>query len=111
MTCVPWPSRAEGAMPSRTNETERLTLFYALALGAVAALYRLAPYAYQYLLGATAPEVLWNLMPVGVMFISDLLLIVPIHWLTDGRYAALGWGRPLIYASFAVYSLLGRLVG
>jgi hypothetical protein len=119
-------------MPSRTNDRERLTLVYALILGVVAALYRLAPYAYQYLLGATAPEVLWNLMPVGalalfagsrlrtrhawllpvaVMFVSDLLLIVPIHWLTNGQYSALGWGRPLIYASFAAYSLLGRLVG
>jgi hypothetical protein len=119
-------------MPSRKNEHDRLTLVYALALSAIAALYRLAPYGYQYLLEAPAPEVLWNLMPVGalalfagsrlrtrfawllpvaVMFISDLLLIVPIHWLTKGQYSALGWGRPLIYASFLAYALLGRLVG
>jgi len=119
-------------MPSRTHEHERLTFVYTLVIGAIAALYRLGPYAYQYLLDAPAPEVLWNLMPVGafalfagsrlrtrfawllpvaVMLISDLLLIVPIHWLTKGQYSAFGWGRPLVYASFTVYALLGRLVG
>src|SRR5262249_52153286 len=109
MTVVPWARRVEGGRPCRTPEPERVALVYTLVIGAIAALYRLGPYAYQYLLDAPAPEVLWNLMPVGafalfagsrlrtrfawllpvaVMLISDLLLIVPIHWLTKGQYSA-----------------------
>ncbi len=100
------------------------TLLYALALGAFAAACRLLPY---YLPSVSA--YLWNLMPMGAlalfvgsrlrgyyayliplgaMLVSDLLLIRPV---AEMGFQAMGWSRPLIYASFAVYVLIGRLVG
>jgi len=103
---------------------DRLTLFFALILGVVAALYRLAPYT---ILADNAAFV-WNLMPVGalclfvgsrlrshwaylfpvaVMVVSDLLLVIP---LSKMGYSAFGWGRLLIYASFTVYVLIGRMI-
>src|SRR5262245_17526490 len=116
-------------MPTLRHEHERLTLVYALILAVVAALYRLAPY---YLFDTPEGQAaVWNLMPVGalavfvgsrlrthyafllplaVMLISDLLLIEPIHRLTGGKYSAMGWGRLVVYASFTVYVLIGRLV-
>lgn len=111
-------------MPLRS--TDRLTLAYALVLGAAAALYRLAPY---YLFDGPAAGALWNLMPVGavalfagsrlraayayllpvgVMLLSDLLLIAPLQRL---GWPAFGWGRLVVYASFLGYVLLGRVVG
>jgi hypothetical protein len=109
----------------RNYQETRLTLIYAVLLGAVAVGYRLVP---PYLLGPGS-HFAWNLMPVGAlalfvgarlpslwawlvplgaMVASDLLLIP--------AYAAQGidsisWTTtPFIYASFALYALLGRLV-
>ena len=101
-----------------------LTLKYTLAVGAIAALYRLAPY---YLLPSGA-HLLWNLAPVGAlalfagarlrtshaflvplgaMLLSDLLLIAPLKAL---GYSAFTWDAPITYASFAAYVLIGRLI-
>lgn len=87
-------------------------------------LLRLAPY---YWLGADR-DLVWNLiplgalamfvgsrwrsrwaalLPVGVYFLSDLLLIAPLAQL---GWPAFSWGTPMIYASLAVYFFLGRLV-
>jgi hypothetical protein len=101
-----------------------LTLGYTLVLGVLAAVYRLAPY---YLLPENM-HLFWNLAPVGalalfagsrlraayafcvplgVMLVSDLLMIPP---LTAKGMSSFSWGTPLIYASFAVYVLIGRLI-
>jgi hypothetical protein len=109
----------------RTND-RTLTLSYTLALGALVAVYRLTPYL-LYKLPQEA-HLLWNLMPVGalvmfagsrlrerwvflfpvgVMLISDLLLIAPLRAL---GFSAFSWGTPIIYASFMVYVLIGRLI-
>jgi hypothetical protein len=107
-----------------TND-RRLTLFYVLALCAIAVLYRLVPY---YLL-PPGSYLLWNMAPVGglalfagsrlrqrsailapvaVMLISDLLLIGP---LATNQMTPFSWiGTPLIYGSFAAYALIGRLI-
>jgi hypothetical protein len=104
---------------------DRLTLVYVLAVAVFAALYRLLPY-----MPGLERFYLWNLTPVGalalfagsrlrrrwawlvpvaVLLASDLLLCVP---LALRGMSAFSWlGTPLCYASFAVYVLLGRLVG
>lgn len=102
----------------------RFTLLYALVLGVIVALYRLLPY---YVL-EPGTNLLWNLVPMGAlslflgsrlrspwayllplaaMFVADLLLIRPL--------AALGFDSfsertPIVYASFAFYVLVGRLI-
>src|SRR5687768_2018392 len=114
MTVVPRRRTMELMMPFRRTGPERLTLVYAVALGVVAALYRLAPY---YLFDDPMQGAVWNLMPAGalalfvgsrlrahyaylvpvaVMLVSDLLLIGPIHRLTDGQYSAMGRGRLVV---------------
>ena len=106
------------------NET-RLTLTYAVLLGAMTVGYRLVS---PYLLGPGS-HFAWNLMPVGAlalfagarlrsrwawlvplgaMLASDLLLIP--HYARMG-IASMAWATtPFIYASFALYALLGKLV-
>jgi hypothetical protein len=101
-----------------------LTLIYTLALGVFAAACRLLPYyVFDPLSGDT-----WNLAPVGglalfvgsrlrsrwaylvplgAMLVSDLLLIRPLAAM---GLPSMGWGTPLIYASFAVYVLIGRWI-
>jgi hypothetical protein len=104
---------------------DRLTLAYVLALAVLAALYRAAPY---YLFGPDRYH-LWNLVPVGalalfagsrlrssrawlvplaVMLVSDLLLWYPQYRMGMSPFSWLG--TPLIYGSFVVYVLIGRLV-
>jgi hypothetical protein len=103
-----------------------VTLIYTLALGALVAVYRLTPYL-LYKLPHEA-HVLWNLMPVGalvmfagsrlrerwvilfpvgVMLLSDLLLIAPLREL---GFSSFSWSTPLFYASFMVYVLIGRMI-
>jgi hypothetical protein len=81
-------------------------------------------------LWGASPEAvtIWHLMPVGAlglfagarlrswwvllapglaMVLSDLLLIKP---LADAGYHAFGWGTPVIYASYTLYAVLGRVL-
>jgi hypothetical protein len=102
----------------------RLTLTYAVVLGVLVAIYRLLPY---YLFDPSQP-LLWNLVPVGalslfvgsrlrgwyafalpvlVMLVSDLLLILPLARMNQQAFSL---GTPIIYASFAAYVLIGRLI-
>ena len=110
----------------RSRQETRLTLVYAVILGVLTVGYRLVvPYR---LLG---PEVdfAWNLMPMGAlalfvgarmsslwawlipfgaMLASDLLLIPA--YAAQGS-ASISWdSTPFIYASFALYASIGRLV-
>lgn len=106
-----------------SNNSFRLTLGYALVLGVFAAACRLMPY---YL--PSRSDLMWNLMPMGAlglfvgsrlrgwvayavplgaMLVADLLLIRPVAAL---GYSAINWGTPLIYASFVLYVLIGRLI-
>jgi len=101
-----------------------VTLIYALVLGVFSAGCRLLPYY-----APALTDGLWNLAPVGAlalfvgsrlrgpyayavplaaMVVSDVLLIRP---LAELGWPAMGPGRPLIYASYALYVLIGRLVG
>jgi hypothetical protein len=117
---------AGGAMHTdRRAAVDRLTLVYILGLGVLAALYRLVPY---YLLHPDRAFV-WNLVPVGalalfagsrlrsgwawlvplgVMLVSDLLLWYPLYQRGMSPFSWLG--TPIIYASFAVYVLVGRMI-
>jgi hypothetical protein len=102
----------------------RLTWLLAAAFAAFAVLWRLGPYLFD--LGPGAHFV-WNLTPVGalgvflgvrmrsrwalllplaVMLVSDLLLWKP---LADHGLHAFSRMTPLIYGSFLIYALLGRL--
>jgi hypothetical protein len=111
--------------PRESGPSWSITLFYILGLMAFTVVYRLVPYWFD--LGTQARFV-WNLTPVGALglfagmhlrwrwaflvpllalFVSDLLLIEP---LARQGLSAFSWGRPLIYASFAVYVLLGGFV-
>ena len=107
----------------RTQVSLRLTIAFVAFFAVLAVLLRVAP---RYLdLGGGV----WNLMPVGAlalfagsrlrtrwaylvplgaMLVSDLLLIRPLASLGVFTFT---WGTPLIYASFAVYVLIGRLIG
>lgn len=106
-----------------STRTFRLTLGYALVLGVFAAACRLLPYYFD-----SQSDRLWNLMPMGAvalfvgsrlrgisaylvplgaMLVADLLLIGPVAAL---GYSAFSWGTPLIYASFALYVLIGHLI-
>jgi hypothetical protein len=101
-----------------------LTWLLAAAFAAFAVLWRLGPYLFD--LGPDARFV-WNLTPVGalgvflgvrlrsrwalllppaVMLVSDLLLWKP---LADRGFHAFSRWTLLIYGSFLVYALLGRL--
>jgi len=103
----------------------RLTLLYVLVIAVLAALLRLAPRWFD-----LGPGV-WNLMPVGalalfagsrlrtrwawlvplaVMFVSDLLLIYPLAKMDPPMSAFSLFRTPIIYGSFALYVALGRLV-
>ena len=109
---------------NRSGQTG-LTLVYVLVIAVLAALLRLAPRWFD-----LEPGV-WNLMPVGalalfagsrlrtrsawlvplaVMFVSDLLLIYPLAKLDPPSSAFSLIRTPIIYASFALYVGLGRLV-
>ncbi len=103
-----------------------LTLNYVLVVSVIAALFRLAPY---YLLSdPTKVHPLWNLaavgglalftgsrlrerwaflVPLGVMLFADLLLIRPLSAM---GWPAFSWGRLIIYTSFLIYVLIGRLI-
>jgi hypothetical protein len=97
----------------------------AIVVAAMTVLYRIAPY---YLNGGPQQSTLWNfvpigalalfagarlrtpwafLLPLGAMFLSDLLLIRPVAEL---GYSAFGWGRLLIYGCLALYFFSGRLL-
>jgi hypothetical protein len=110
----------------RTSDSRRLTITYLLIVAAIAALYRLAPYFV--LRDRTEANVLWNmaavgglslfagsrlrqrwafLIPVGMMLLSDLLLIAPLLALNLSPFS---WGTPIIYASFTLYVFMGRLI-
>jgi hypothetical protein len=101
-----------------------LTWTFVLVLSAIAVAYRMAPY---YLL-PPGTYLLWNLVPIGalalfagsrlrqhwayavplaIMLVSDLMLIRPLAALGMSPFS---WGTVLIYASFAVYVLIGRLI-
>src|SRR5262249_18262299 len=114
-----------------SSDKDRFRIWmYALCLGALAVVYRVAARF------APVPEglvtepgqiSLWNLMPIGalalfvrsrlrtrfafglplgVMFLADLVL-VPI--LNRQGWPSFYVGTPVVYASFLVYVLLGRL--
>jgi hypothetical protein len=109
---------------ARTHEhTLTLACALGLALAAIGVGCRLVP---RYLPGT---DLLWHMMPVGAlalfvgsrlrmrwavllplgtMLISDLLLIRP---LASQGLAAFGWGSLVVYLSFALYVLIGRLIG
>jgi hypothetical protein len=107
----------------RRTGVDRLTLVYILVLGVLAAFARLLPY----LLGPDR-SFAWQLVPVGavalfagsrlrspaawlvplaVMFVSDLLISIPLAKL---ELSAFSLGTPIIYGSFALYVLIGRLI-
>jgi hypothetical protein len=109
---------------NRRAGVDSLTLVYILVLGALAALFRQAPY---YLFDGDRPYA-WNLMPVGalalfagsrlrsawawlvplgIMLVSDLLLWYP---LAEKGMSTFSLGTPIIYGSFAVYVLIGRMI-
>jgi Family of unknown function (DUF6580) len=101
----------------------RLTLVYVAVLGVLAALLRLAPYLFDW-----GPGV-WNLMPVGalalfagsrlrtrsawlvplgVMLISDLLLLYPLSRMGLSSFSLIR--TPVIYLSFLAYVAVGRMI-
>ncbi len=101
-----------------------LTWTFVLVLGAIAALYRVAPYylfprdgyllwhmvpvgALALFAGSRLRQREAFLLPLGVMLVSDLLLIRPLAALGMSPFS---WGTLLIYASFALYVLIGRLI-
>jgi hypothetical protein len=107
-----------------TNAGSRVGL-WVVAFAALAVLYRLVPYLFD--LGTEA-RFAWNFIPVGavglfvgarwrsrfavlapvaVMLASDLLLW---PFLAPKGYAAFSWMTPILYGSFTVYALLGRLI-
>jgi hypothetical protein len=109
---------------NRTPAAQLMTWAFALGLGVLAVLARIAPYYWF----KQEQDSLWNLMPIGamalfagsrlrtpfavvlpllVMFVSDLLLIQPLAAL---GMSAFSWGRPIVYLCFVVYFYLGRLV-
>ncbi|HVS37848.1 MAG TPA: DUF6580 family putative transport protein [Gemmataceae bacterium] len=98
---------------------------WVFAFAALAVLHRLLPRLLH--LGPEA-QIVWNFVPVGalglfagarwhsrfavltplaVMLGSDLLM-----WplLAAQGYSTFSWGTPIIYASFTVYALIGRLM-
>lgn len=98
---------------------------WVLGLTAATVLYRLIPYYFPAARGAYA----WNLVPVGAlalfagsrlrspyaylfplaaMLLSDLLLIRPLAAIDQRAFSL---GTPVFYASFALYVVVGRLVG
>lgn len=106
------------------NAGGRVVLWVA-AFSALAVLYRLVPYLFD--LGTEA-RYAWNFIPVGavglfagsrwnsrfavitpvlVMLASDLLLW---PFLAAKGYPAFSWMTPIIYGSFMVYALMGRLI-
>src|SRR5262249_28751082 len=95
----------------RTPPAQIMTWAFALGLGVLAVLARIAPYYWF----KQEQDSLWNLMPIGamalfagsrlrtpfavvlpllVMFVSDLLLIQPLAAM---GMSAFSWGRPIIY--------------
>jgi hypothetical protein len=107
-----------------TNTGGRVYLWVA-AFAALAVLYRLVPYLFD--LGTEA-RFAWNFIPVGavglfagarwrsrfavlapvaVMLLSDLLLW---PFLAAKGYPTFSWSTPILYGSFTVYALIGRLI-
>lgn len=107
-----------------TANEKRLTLIYALTLGAIAVTYKVLP---RYLVDPTE-SALWNLVPMGAlalfvgsrlrttqayliplvaMVASDLLLIQPLAAQGFPSFTA---STPLIYLSFLLYVVLGRWI-
>jgi hypothetical protein len=106
------------------RESAGLTWAFVIAAAAATVAMRLAPRW----LGLTEKDsYFWQLMPVGalclfagarlrgwqaflvpplVMLASDLLLLRP---LAQQHLPAFSWGTPLIYASFTLYAVFGRL--
>ena len=110
----------------RNRHETRLTLFYALLLGVLTVGYRLiAPYK----LFGSGSDFAWNLMPVGAlalfvgarlpslwawlipfaaMLVSDVLLI---PFCAERGDPSMAWTTtPFVYASFALYLLIGKIV-
>jgi hypothetical protein len=104
------------------RESVGLTLAFLIVGAAASVLMRVAPYWF-----GMKTIFFWNAMPVGalclfagvrwrgwtaflvpvlVMVMSDLLLIRP---LAQHRMSAFSWGSPIIYASFILYVVFGRL--
>jgi len=107
----------------RSRQEPRLTLTYAVLLGAMTVGYRLiAPYkllgpgtdfawnlvpvgALALFVGARLPSLWAWLVPLAAMVVSDLLLI-PVY-----GAASIAWGyTPFVYASFFLYASIGRVV-
>ncbi len=106
----------------KTSET-RLTLAYVALLAVLVVVYKLIP---RYL---NVGEIGWNLVsvgalglfigsrvrtswayfvPIGAMFVADLLLIPPLRAL---GYSSIDSSTPFTYLGFALYVVAGRLVG
>ena len=110
----------------RSHQETRLTLVYAVLLGVTTVGYRLvAPYqlfgpgsdfawnlmpvgALALFVGARLPSRWTWLIPLGAMVVSDVLLIPA--YAAKGS-ASISWdSTPFVYASFALYASIGRLV-
>ena len=106
------------------NASGRMALWVA-AFAALAVLYRLVPYLFD--LGQQAPWA-WNFIPVGAVGLfagarwrSRFALLAPVAvmlashllmwpFLAAKGYATFGWMTPILYGSFMVYALIGRLI-
>ena len=107
-----------------TREPAGLALAFAVAAAALTVLVRLAPYWFGV---DRRDSYFWNLMPVGAlalfagarlrwpwalaitllsMVVADLLLIRP---LAARGFESFTWLTPVVYASFVVYAVFGRL--
>lgn len=111
-------------MQSVSRAEYRFTVGYAVTLAALVALYRVYPYyvgpltggllnfapvgALALFAGSRVRGWFADLIPLGAMLASDLLLIRPLA--AEG-YAAFGWSRLIIYGLYVGYVLVGRLVG
>jgi hypothetical protein len=107
-----------------TTEPAGLALAFAVAAAALTVLLRLAPYWFGV---DRRDSYFWNLMPVGAlglfagarlrsawalllpmltMLVADLLLIRPLAAIGQASFS---WMTPLIYGSFLVYAVFGRV--
>jgi hypothetical protein len=112
-------------MGTRQDRTDsRLTVAFVAAAVAMTVVVRLVPYWFHL---SPDDNYFWHVMPVGAlglfagarlrgrwaflvpvlaMLVADVLLIKP---LADRGFHAFSWGSPVIYGSFVLYALLGRL--